>query len=642
MRPSMELPLTGFHCFNTGTPLGPTTDFLTGCFFFLCVVLLTLLAEDDLPLPSFSSELPPTLLLRLPKNENGLALPPDSDGCVGCCFFVGAAAPVLPPKRLNVGLLFFFVAASLGFDLFALAVVLGFFFEGCILKRLIVGLLLMGAGAGAGAMVAFLLAKNGADLGLEVLFLELTCLDCSVDDDDAPPMPKMLSVGDFFLGVALVDDVALGVLLAGFFFDGGAPPMPNTDAVVFFILVSLDDDDDDAPLDGFLGVAELVPKREIVGERFTTEEEEAPFATAFGAAATLLDVGCFVVFVFSTDVEEAVLNESNKLMVGERFAGGAGLAGLAGLALGDFLTDSAIGGFLGAFPPDRKENMPPPLFPPLLVLFPARDALPSLESLDAAVDSFVCFFLAATPTTAACRFFPSANARSLSSFFATAFFSFASRASFFDSSARLCASSLASIAACLAACSWAFLAVAFSLASAASARAARAASLSCWALFPVDDAVVAVGAGAADAADASVDLEVLGMMGATGGLGVVILAVLGGAISGGVGLISAAKNGLLAVAVLDSIADDVKAVPGGSDFGEDAACTGDSVVLLVGSCKPFEPFTPFTTLPSLSFHPSTPTPVTLESKPFVARLNIPFKDRVLRTLTGVPVAYNNP
>jgi len=324
MRPSMELPLTGFHRFNTGTPLGATTDLFTGCFFFFCAVLLILVAEDDL-LFSFSSELPPTLLPRPPKNENGLALPPDffagdddDGGCVGGCFFVGATAPVPPPKRLNVGI--FFVAASLGFDLFALAAVaLGFFFEGCVLKRLIVGLLLIGAGAGAGATVAFLLAKNGADLGLEVvLFFEVTCLDCFVDDDDAPPMPKMLSVGDFFLGVAFSDAATFVFVVLVFFFDRVAPPIPKTDAVVlFFVFVSLDDD----ALDGFLGVAELVPKREIVGERLTTGEE-VPFATAFGAAETFFDDGCNFV-VFSADVEEAVLNESNRLMVGERFAGGA-------------------------------------------------------------------------------------------------------------------------------------------------------------------------------------------------------------------------------------------------------------------------------------------------------------------------------
>ena len=85
-------------------------------------------------------------------------------------------------------------------------------------------------------------------------------------------------------------------------------------------------------------------------------------------------------------------------------------------------------------------------------------------------------------------------------------------------------------------------------------------------------------------ADASVDLKVFGRMGAAGGLGVVVLAAfvaaatLGGAILGGVGLSSAAKNGLLAVAIVDSVvAADVKAVvPGGSNFGGDATWVDDN------------------------------------------------------------------
>lgn len=253
IRPAIVLSSTCFHCFNTGTPLGTTAGFLavvtTVGFFF---VLLEVLSLEAALLLLFLSVLPPTLLpppKNPPNNELLLLLIPVSvflagDGCLDftttddCCFLAGVVAPpppmLPPPKRLNVGLLFFTgAAAAVGFDLLGV-MPLGFF---C--------------------------AKNGdtaAGLVLDVggFFMELP-LDCCTADD-APPMPKMLNVGDFFLGCCC-DDAFLGVL----------------EGCELFL-------------------EELVPNRDIVGERFccffTTEEEEVPFAT--GGVALTFFLGCFI------------------------------------------------------------------------------------------------------------------------------------------------------------------------------------------------------------------------------------------------------------------------------------------------------------------------------------------------------------
>jgi len=241
------------------------------------------------------------LTLLPPKNPlNGL-LPLDDDFLTGCvdvttdddaAGFFCPAGPVPPPKRLNVGRFFVTAAPLVEEDSD------DFFFVDACFK--LTWLLLFAETEFLAGAADFFFEPDGDCFG-------------------APPMPNILRVGDFFLGCAVV-----AFLVGGCFTD-------------------------------FLG-AEDVPNSDIVGERFTGEENAVPFATTAGVFL----MTCFFLGPTAAGAVVGFFKESNRLIVGERFAGSLLLGDFA--EEGDFLEGVAL---LDA----KKENISPPL-----ELFVAGDA----------------------------------------------------------------------------------------------------------------------------------------------------------------------------------------------------------------------------------------------------------------------------
>lgn len=128
------------------------------------------------------------------------------------------------------------------------------------------------------------------------------------------------------------------------------------------------------------------PNRDIVGERFTA----VPFATASGFVWVIF-LGCF------TGVDDCLggvggvdfvfLNESNRLMVGERLVGG-GVFAFVGDEFGDFFLGAVAedGDFLVALDA-KNENRPAPLLVPVGV--PDDDAFLDAFDVDPRLDVFL-------------------------------------------------------------------------------------------------------------------------------------------------------------------------------------------------------------------------------------------------------------